>query len=65
MNVVVVQVFVSLLLVAGSVVLFVFSVRQRDYDHADRLSLAPLREDEDVSGEGTECRPSGSSTTTP
>ncbi len=45
MNVVVLQVFVSLMLVAGSLVLFVHSVRQRDHEHADRLSLAPLEED--------------------
>jgi hypothetical protein len=44
-NVVVLQVFVSLMLVAGSLVLFVHSVRQRDHEHADRLSLAPLEED--------------------
>jgi hypothetical protein len=44
-TVVVMQVFVSLLLVAGSLVLFLHSVRQRDFDHADRLALAPLEED--------------------
>jgi len=37
MSVIALQVFVSLLLVAGSLVLFVFTVRQRDFDHADRL----------------------------
>ena len=45
MNVVVLQVFVSLALVAGSIVLFVFSVKQRDFEHADRLALAPLEDD--------------------
>lgn len=45
MNVVPMQVFVSLLLVGASLVLFLFTVRQRDFDHADRLSLAPLEED--------------------
>ena len=39
------QVFVSLLLVGGSLVLFLHTVRQRDFDHADRLSLAPLDDD--------------------
>ncbi|MDX2022568.1 MAG: cytochrome oxidase [Deltaproteobacteria bacterium] len=39
------QLLVSLLLVGGSLVLFVHSVRQRDFDHADRLSLAPLEDD--------------------
>lgn len=42
MNVVVLQVFVSLMLVAGSVLLFLLSVRRRDHEHADRLSLSPL-----------------------
>jgi hypothetical protein len=45
MNVIVLQVFVSLMLVVGSVVLFVFTVKSRTLDHADRLSLAPLEED--------------------
>jgi nitrogen fixation-related uncharacterized protein len=45
MTVVVLQVFVSLMLVAGSLVLFVHTVRQRDFDHADRLALAPLNDD--------------------
>jgi hypothetical protein len=44
-NIVVLQVFVSLMLVAGSLVLFAYSVRQRDHEHADRLSLAPLEDD--------------------
>jgi hypothetical protein len=43
--VVALQLFVSLLLVGGSLVLFVHSVRQRDFDHSDRLSLAPLEDD--------------------
>ena len=45
MNVLVLQVFVSLMLVAGSVVLFAYSVRQRDHEHADRLSLVPLEDE--------------------
>jgi len=45
MNVMVLQVFVSLMLVAGSIVLFVFTVRSRTLEHADRLSLAPLEDD--------------------
>ncbi len=45
MSVLVLQVFVSLMLVAGSVLLFAFSVRHRDYEHADRLSLFPLEDD--------------------
>ena len=48
MNVIPMQVFVSLLLVAGSLVLFFFIVGQRDLDHSDRLALAPLEEDDAV-----------------
>ncbi len=46
MNVVVLQIFVSLVLVASSLVLFVVSVRQKDFDHAERLSLTPLEADD-------------------
>ncbi len=42
MEVLVLQVFVSLMLVVGSVVLFAVTCRQRDFDHADRLALLPL-----------------------
>ena len=42
MEVVVLQVFVSLLLVVGSVILFGVSSRLRDYEHSDRLALMPL-----------------------
>jgi nitrogen fixation-related uncharacterized protein len=45
MEIIVLQVFVSLVLVAGSVVLFVWTVRGRTLEHADRLSLAPLDDD--------------------
>jgi hypothetical protein len=44
-NVLVLQVFVSLMLVASSVVLFVYSIRQRDHEQADRLALFPLEDD--------------------
>lgn len=45
MNVLALQVFVSLMLVAAAVVLFVHTVRARTLEHADRLALAPLDED--------------------
>ena len=44
MEVLILQVFVSLLL--GSILLFVFSVKQRDHEHSDRLALLPLESDE-------------------
>ena len=46
MNVLTLQVFVSLMLVLGAVVLLAFSVKQADHEHADRLSLLPLEEDD-------------------
>ena len=45
MNVLVLQVFVSLMLVAIMVVAFIWSVKNRDAEHADRLSLAPLEDE--------------------
>ena len=46
MEVVILQVFVSLMLVLGSVIAFAYSVRGRDYEHADRLSLLPIQTDD-------------------
>jgi hypothetical protein len=45
MEVLILQIFVSLLLVVGSLVLFGFSMRQRDHEHADRLSLLPIEQE--------------------
>ncbi len=44
MEVVILQVFISLFLVVGSIVLFAFTCRQRDFDHMDRLALLPLED---------------------
>ncbi len=70
MSIIAMQVFVSLILVAGSLVLFIFSVRQREFDHADRLSLVPLEEDDPATPQTTPettspCKRNTSSTTTP
>jgi hypothetical protein len=46
-EIVTLQVFVSLFLVVGSVLLFAFTCRQRDFDHADRLALLPLEKDQE------------------
>ncbi len=46
------QVFVSLMLVAGSVVLFVYTIKSRTLEHADRLSLAPLEPDSGERAQG-------------
>ncbi len=45
MEVVTLQVFVSLVLVVGSILLFAITCRQRDFNHSDRLALLPLEND--------------------
>jgi len=45
MSVVPLLVLCSLFLAACGVLLFVFSIRQSDHEHADRLSLLPLEDD--------------------
>lgn len=44
MDVLIVLVFVSILLVCAALVLFFVSLRQRDFEHSERLSLLPLTE---------------------
>jgi hypothetical protein len=39
------QIFVSLMLVVGSVLLFAFTAKQRSHEHHDRLALLPLEND--------------------
>jgi nitrogen fixation-related uncharacterized protein len=46
MNVLSLQVFVSLMLVLSAVVALLYSVKQGDHEHADRLSLLPLDDDD-------------------
>jgi hypothetical protein len=46
-EVVTLQVFVSLSLVVGSVLLFAFTCRQRTFEHVDRLALLPLQKDDE------------------
>jgi hypothetical protein len=45
MEVAVLLLFVSLLLVAGSVLFFLTRVKDGDFEHGDRLSLLPLEPD--------------------
>ncbi len=40
--------FLSALLVASAVGLFAWTVRERTFEHSDRLALLPLREDATV-----------------
>ena len=53
MDVVILQVFVSLLLVTGGVLLLLYSVKQSDYEHAERLSLLPMEHDDATSDKGS------------
>ena len=46
MDVLIVTLFVSLLLVLAGLVLFVLRLRAGDFEHGERLSLLPLKEDE-------------------
>ncbi len=48
MSIVPLLMFCSLLLVAGSIVLFVFSARQGDCHESERLCLLPLEDDTGV-----------------
>jgi hypothetical protein len=54
MEVVILQVFVSLILVVGSILLFAFTCHARSFEHADRLALLPL---EGLSREGSDDTP--------
>ena len=45
MNIVPLLVLCSLCLAALGVLLFLYSVRQDDHEHADRLALLPLEEE--------------------
>jgi len=40
------QIFVSLILVLGSILLFAYAAKGRDQDHAERLALLPLAADQ-------------------
>ena len=45
MDIVFLLVFVSSVLVSCSIGAFVYTMKQNDHDHTDRLALAPLRDD--------------------
>ena len=65
MDVLIVLVFVSILLVCAALVLFFVSLRQRDFEHSERLSLLPLTEPTgDTSRAADAPRPSPSETET-
>lgn len=45
MEVLILLIFVSLVLVTGAIGFFAWGLRNRAYDHADRLTLLPLEDD--------------------
>jgi hypothetical protein len=45
MAVIYLQIFVSLSLVVGSLLMFAFSTRKGDAEHAERLSLIPFEDE--------------------
>jgi cbb3-type cytochrome oxidase maturation protein len=45
MNVLILLIFISLILAALAVTLFVYSVRNEDLDHALQLSIKPLEDE--------------------
>ncbi len=47
MNVLAALIFIGLVLVAGALLLFAYSQKSADHEHAERLSLLPLDEDDD------------------
>ncbi|MFO0662924.1 MAG: hypothetical protein U0174_03180 [Polyangiaceae bacterium] len=48
MEVIPLQLFVSLMLVVGSVLLFLKVCSDRTFDHSDRLSLLPIEEEKNT-----------------
>lgn len=46
MEVLILLVFVSLVLAGSAVAFFAWNVRMKNHEHADRLALLPLAEDE-------------------
>ena len=54
MNIIPLLVLFSLALATCGVLLFLYSVRQGDHEHATRLSLLPLEDDLEHAGQGTD-----------
>jgi len=46
-DVLILLVFVSIMILAGAIILLLRSVWHGDYDHAERLALLPLEPDDD------------------
>lgn len=48
MQILILLIFISVLLVLGALMLFLFSVKNRDIQQLDQISLLPLEEDNHV-----------------
>lgn len=46
MKILILLMFVSAVLVIGALWLFMIAVKNEDFDHADELSLLPLKDDD-------------------
>jgi cbb3-type cytochrome oxidase maturation protein len=51
MDVVILLILVSLALVVAGLIFFLFRLREGDFDHGERLALAPLLDDGETTGE--------------
>lgn len=59
MEVLILLIFLSVVLVGGALGLFAWTVRERTFDHSDRLALLPLRDEKRSSanqGDATSAR---------
>ena len=59
MDVVILLVLISLALVLAGLIFFVIRLRDGDFDHGDRLALAPLLDDGVTTEERAPARPTG------
>lgn len=48
MNILIVLVFISFIVAIAAVLLFALAIKNKDFEHADELSLLPLEEDENA-----------------
>ena len=61
MDVVILLVFISLGLVAASLLFFYHRLKEGDFDHAERLALAPLDDESELPAHDATADPAGAS----
>lgn len=47
MKILLLLIFISMMVMLGAVMLFALAVKNKDFDHADEISLLPLEDDAD------------------